>query len=418
MTFNIFFATEDERKSFLNLDCNINDEAIKDKKLINIKYNCIKAIKFKKVYKHIPGFWLEITVEDTLEGKGFYNRVIEIYGENKLNENVFFPKNYMAAKDLTRSWIMKYNIFKNRLSDDMWKVFFRELKYHFEYNNVEVAFNGFMLIFKYNPFFLKKYKRYYILEDLAYYFEEIGNLGKAMKCLKIQSTLCPESIEPYLNMSSFYIINGMEADAIQTCEKGLTKNPNNQYLLSNLIIAASNMGSFEYAISYLKNVLFEEPNNPYYWKLLGDIFYELENIDEAIDCYKKSFEKGKNKKQDDLQADVCNSLGTCYYDKKNYKESAKFYRKVLNYIPFDSFCLLNLSQIYYYQLNDVKTAFKYTKILTDNMPENGLGQFQLGLIYSEMSNIEKAKWHLYRARQIMPNYSPVQDAINSIKKIK
>lgn len=418
MTINLFFATVDERKSFLNLDFNINEEAIKDKKLFNIQDNYIKTIKLKTVYKHIPGYWVEIIFQNSPEGKAYHNRVVELVGEEKINENVFFPKNIVPIKELNRAWIKKYNILKNRLSEDMWKIFFQEIKNHFDYDRVEVAYNGVMLIFKYNPFFLKKYKRFYILEELAYCFEEIGNLGKAIKCLKIQSVLCPESMEPYLNISSFYIINGMEKEAIEICEKGLLKSPENQYLMSNLIIAASNMGSFEYAIEYLKKVLHDDPNNPYYWKLLGDIFYELENNDGAIDCYRKSYEKGKIEKVDDLQADVCSSIATCYYDKENYKEATKFYRKVLNYAPFDSFSLLSLSQIYYHQLKDTKTALKYTKILADSMPENGYGQFQLGLIYSEMSNIEKAKWHLYRARQIMPNFAPVQEAINLIKKNK
>lgn len=418
MTFNIFFATADERKSFLNFDCNINLESIKDKKTIVVENKCIKIIRLKTVYKHIPGFWAEVSLQNNTLGKELYKSITNNYGENSINENVFFPQNNMSIKELNLSWIKKYNILKNRLSEDMWKVFFQEIKHHFEYNSVEVAYNGVLLILKYNPFFLKKYKRYYILEDLAYYFEEVGNLGKALKCLKIQSVLCPESMEPYLNMSSFYIINGMETDAIEVCEKALLKSPKNQYLMSNLIIAASNMGNFEYATDYLRKVLSDDPNNPYYWKLLGDIFYELENIDEAIKCFKNSHEKGKSENLEDLQADVCLSIATCYYDKKNYKEAVKYFRKVLNYTPFDSVALLNLSQIYYFQLKDIKASLKYTKILTDKMPENGYGQFQLGLIYSQMNSFEKAKWHLYRARQIMPNFLPVQDAINSLKKIK
>jgi len=418
MTLNIFFATADERKSFLNFDCNINNEAIKDKKVIIVENNYIKTVKLKTVYKHIPGYWAEITTQNNIEGNEFNNSIIGMFGANKINENVFFPRNNMSIKELNRAWIKKYNILKNRLSDDMWKIFFQEIKYHYEYNSVEVAYSGVMLIFKYNPFFLKKYKRYYILEDLAYYFEELGNVGKAIKCLKIQSVLCPESMDPYLNMSSFYIINGMETEAISICEKGLAKSPQNQYLMSNLIIAASNMGSFEYAMDYLKKVLFDEPNNPYYWKLLGDIFYELDNTDDALDCFLKSYEKGKKEKVDDLQSDVCSSIATCYYDKENYKEAVKFYRRVLNYTPFDSFALLSLSQIYYNQLSEMKSALKYTKILTEKMPENGYGQFQLGLIYLELGNFEKSKWHLYRARQIMPHFGTVQDAINSIKKIK
>lgn len=61
-------------------------------------------------------------------------------------------------------------------------------------------------------------------------------------------------------------------------------------------------------------------------------------------------------------------------------------------------------------------AFKYTKLLVDQTPDSGFGQYQLGLIYFEQENIEKSRWHLYKARRLMPNYTPIHEAIEMLRK--
>ncbi|MDR5657957.1 tetratricopeptide repeat protein [Serpentinicella sp. ANB-PHB4] len=414
---NIFFPTQDEREFFLNYN-ELEIKMIDGNKKYYSNIDEINLIKCKSVYKHIPGYWLEVQISNTDQGNKLYNQIFNMVPSDRINEEVFYPKHLTGSKCLNKGWLKKYDLLKNRFKDDVWKIFFQEVKNHLLSGREEIAYYGLLLIFKLNPFFLKKYKRFYIFEEFAYYFEDVGNLGKAIKSLKMQAVLCPESVEPYLNMSSFYIVNGMEKDAINTCVKGLEKNQNNQYLVSNLIIAATNMGDFEYAIAYLQSTLNDDPNNPFFLKLLGDVFYELENNNSAIDCYKKSYEQIKKETIDDLQADICSSLANCYYDNENYKEAVAYYRKSLKYTPSDSFILLTLSQIYFDKLKDVKSALKFTRLLVEKIPENGLGQLQLGLIYSDMKNIEKARWHLYRARQLMPYYLPVQEAINSLKKIK
>src|SRR5690606_38169765 len=103
-----------------------------------------------------------------------------------------------------------YNFSIKDQYEDKWYLFYKELKKHMKYGRIDIVFVGLNLILIYNPFFLKKYNRYYLFEELAYCYEEEGNITKAIKCLRLQSMLKPESVEPYLNMSSFYIINGME----------------------------------------------------------------------------------------------------------------------------------------------------------------------------------------------------------------
>ncbi|AOY77595.1 tetratricopeptide repeat protein [Clostridium formicaceticum] len=416
MILNIFFPDKNERIQFVYKHFQINRVKIEKSTVISRDIPGIKSIKFRNRYRNIPGFWLEIYFHKDLNGKKIYSELVAATDTKQINHHVFYPKENLPLKEMETKWLNKYNLLSRESDAEAWKLFYQEIKSHMRFDRIDIAYKGLILFFKYNPFFLKKYKRYYILEELAYLYENTGNIGKAIKTLKIQAALQPNSIEPYLNMSSFYIINNMEEEAFHICKEALKKSPENQYLISNLVIALINIGSYEYAIDFLRKVLDKHPNNPYFWKLMGDILYEIENNKSAIDCYQRALKIGKHPMIDDFKLDIYTGIGDCYYEEESYKEAIHHYRKALIYSPKDAYLLLSIGQIYFFKLKEMKLAFKYTKLLVESMPENGYGQYQLGLIYSRTDNIEKATWHLYKARSIMPYYRPIHDAIKLLKK--
>lgn len=418
MILNIFFSNKSQRREFLKEEFKIKDIAIKNNTIILPEIKGIKNIKFKTRFNTIPGCWLEIKFSQDIKGEKQYDYLLEHIDCNSIDENVFYPRKNMPLKDLEIGWINKYNLLSTQYQEEVWQLFFQEIKTHMKYNRIDIVYKGLLLFLKYNPFFLKKYKRYYILEDLAYAYESMGNIGKTIKSLKMQAILQPTSIEPYLNMSSFYIINGMEEEAFQVCQLALEKNPDNPYLISNLIISLVNTGSYEYAIDFLEKVLEKEPDNPYFWKIMGDILYEIENNKGAIACYNKALDMGKEDTIDEFRLDIYTGIADCYYDEDEYIQAVKYYKEALNYNPKDAYLLLSLGQIYFFKLKETKSAYKYTKLLVEDMPENGYGQYQLGLIYSFIGNIERATWHLYKARSIIPYYRPIHDAISMLKKSK
>lgn len=416
MILNIFFINKKERLDFIKNQFQIEIITQKRGSLVFEEINGIKSIKLKNSFKGIPGFWMEIDFYANEEGKKLYGHLLSVVKPQHINNHVFYPRSNKALKDLETQWIHKYDLLNRENHDEVWKLFFQEIKSHMKEDRIDLAYKGLMIFLKHNPFFLKKYKRFYILEDLAYLYENEGNVGKAIKCLKMQAVLEPYSVEPYLNMSSFYIINGIEEEAFNVCREALKKNPENQYLISNLVISLINIGSYEYATDLLEKALDKHPDNPYFWKLMGDILYEIEDNRGAIDCYHRALKLGKEPLIEDFKLDVYTGIGDCYYEEENFKEAVNYYRKALNHNPKDTYLLMSLSQIYFFRLKETKNAYKYTKLLVENMPENGYGQFQLGLIHSRLGNIEKAIWHLYKARRMIPYYKPVHDAINIIKK--
>lgn len=420
MKLNIFFASNIERIEFLNKQLNIKQINNIDNQVLLSEIDGLDSLKFKSNFGKIPGYWIEVAFSKTKNGKELYARLINVVPADKRNNNVFYPiTNNLSLRELHIGWTSKYNFSIKDSCKDKWNLFFKELKTHMKHERMDIVFSGLNLALKYNPFFLKKYKRYYLFEELAYYYEEEGNLTKAIKCLRLQGMLNPKSIEPYLNMSSFYIINGLEEDAIQVCKEGLKKSPQDQYLISNLIIALSNIGNHSFALVFLRKALENDNKNKLLWKLMGNIYYEIDNNKDAIKCYKMALSIKQDNNDDDMPgfyAELYSAIGACYFEEEKYDDAVKYYKKVLIYNSNDTYTLLSLSQIYFYYLEDMEIAFKYTKLLVDQVPDSGFGQYQLGLIYFDQGNFEKSRWHLYKARRLMPNYGPVHDAIDMLKK--
>jgi len=419
MKLNIFFTNKTDRIEFLNKRLSIENIDANENQVLSSEVYGLDNVKFKNNFGKIPGYWIELIFNKNKSGKELYIHLTNVIPKNSQNNNVFYPTDdNLSSRDLHVSWINKYNFFIKDSSEDKWKLFLRELKSHVKYGRMDIVFFGLNLVLKYNPFFLKKYRRHYLFEELAYYYEEQGNLLKAIKCLRLQSMLNPESIEPYLNMSSFYIINGSEENAIQICEQGLKKSPQDQYLISNLVIALCNIENHDFALVFLKKALEKDNENKLFWKLMGDIHYELDNNEEAIKCYKTalSIKHDKNEDMPNFYVDLYSAIGSCYFENDKYSDAVKYYEKVLKYDDNDTYTLLSLSQIYFYHLIDMDIAFKYTNLLVNKDPDNGFGQYQLGLIYFDQGNIEKSRWHLYKARRLMPEYGPIHDAIEIIKR--
>ena len=264
---------------------------------------------------------------------------------------------------------------------------------------------------------MKKYKRYYIYEDLAYCFEALGELPKGIRCLQIQASLQPKSTEPYLNMSSFLLLNGLYEEAIGVCEMGLLINEEDEYLINNLLTAYINGKFYDSALLYLENLTKKTPEKSTYWKLMGDIFCELDKKKFAIASYQKSISVNSQDFQE-LEQDIYYGLGICHQQLKQYKEAIKYYRKLLRKNKNDPAALLNLSKIYGDDLRRYCKAQQYAEKMVELYPQDGYGHHNLGLIYLYTKQLEKAKWHLYKARKIVPNYLPVHEAIEELRKVE
>ncbi|QXM06217.1 tetratricopeptide repeat protein [Crassaminicella indica] len=411
---SIFFPTEKLRNDYMKRIFKV-EEKIYHKNMQDASIFGVKDISFHNKYKKIPGYWIRIELKDSQESDTIKRRIDKEIPLFWREEHLFFPQKLMSQRAMEKMWIQKYNLLKEGYSSDAWKIFLKEGKSHLEDGRVDIARAAFMCIYRNNPFFLKKYKRYYVFEDIAYYYETKGELHKSIKCLKVQASLQPRSSEAYLNMSNFLLLNGLEEEAIEVCKRGLMIEPDDEYLINNLLIAYVNCEYFDRALSFLEDRIKKYPDVSRYWKFMGDIFCQIGKDTAAIICYQKTLDMND---EDVLEAkqDIYYSLGICYHQICEYEKAIYYYERFLRYNKEDSIVLLNLSKIYGEDLKQYDQAKYYAKKVVALYPQNGYGHHNLGLIYLYTGNLEKARWHLYRARKLLPNYQPIWDAIVELKK--
>ena len=407
---HIFFASKKERVRFmeekldLTTDLGWNPDS----------QSGIKKVLMKRHYRKIPGFWLVVFFRQGIKGQELFRQIKTSMDEERLGEGVFFPARELTRLELENGWVRKYRFDKENL-DESCRIFLQEIRAHILQGHLNNAYRGLLLMLRVNPFFLKKYKRSAVLVDMAFHFEVNGNPGKAIRCLKLQLRIIPDSVEPYLNLSSFYIFNGMEEEAIQLLNKALRIDSTHFLLVSNMVVALCNMEMFESAIKVLKKALEKEPEHGVFWKMLGDVHYEMERNDSAIRYFKKAIKRLDSKDSDAFLADAHYGIAACYYENSDYAKALEHYHKVLRLDPTDTYILISLAQIYFYKMGKPSEAAKYTAKIIERMPENGYAHYHMGLICMDLEKLDRAQWHLYKARKLMPDYGPVREAIQMLK---
>ncbi|AOT68552.1 tetratricopeptide repeat protein [Geosporobacter ferrireducens] len=415
-TVNIFFPTVQLRDDWLKSLFGYK-APIQIKEIIKQLPAGIQCIGLKGSWNSIPGFWVKVQFKDDPIGKKQLKRMEAVTPSYWIDKNVYFPKEALAAKEMECLWRQKYDLEKETIQSEAWKLFLKEIKQHCSQERMEIAGIGLMYIYRHNPYFLKKYKRFYLFEDFAYFYEAKGELHKSIKYLRAQASLQPESAEAYLNMSSFLILNGLSHEAIDVCHKGMQINEDDEYLNNNLLIAYLNEGYYEAALEHLKKKVRRDPENSTNWKFIGDVFSEMGRDLEAIKYYHKALQI-RSADLHNVEQDIYYGLAICNQQLRRFKEAIKYYHKMLRYNSTDPKVLLNLSKIYGDDLKKYDKAQFYAEKIVELFPQNGYGHHNLGLVYLYTGRLDSAKWHLYQARRLIPDYQPVYEAIQKLKKIK
>ncbi len=413
ISFNVFFPNERLREIYMQKILNITKNA-ESKTQLDLLENSIKEIDFKRHYKKMPGYWLSIKLDDQHLCKSLWQKIYKVVPDFWIDKHLFFPKQITSLNEMEKLWFQKYNFVQDLFELEAWKLFYEEAKKHWKEGRLEVAEAALTIIYKYNPFFLKKYKRYYIFEALAYCYEAEGEISRSIRCLKMQAYLQPDSAEPYLNMSSFLLLNGFYEEAVSVCEKGLKISSEDPYLRNNLMIAYLNSGYFEEAILYLQKLIKKEPYISTNWKLAGDVFSQVGKYQLAVISYQRALVIHSEDIYGMIE-DIHYGLGICYQQLGQFDNAIKYYQKLLESENIESGFLLNLSAIYRDILHQFDEAELYGREFIKLYPQNGYGHYNLGLVYLSTNKFKKAKWHLYKAKKLIPFYTPVYDAIVTLK---
>ncbi|MDD3014423.1 MAG: transglutaminase domain-containing protein [Candidatus Gastranaerophilales bacterium] len=154
-------------------------------------------------------------------------------------------------------------------------------------------------------------------------------------------------------------------------------------------------GELNSAIDILNKLINDKFNDAILYDLLGDIYLSSNQVEKAKSSYKIALELNK----EDTHA--ITGLGDIEFLKKNYNGSLPEYQKA-NKISGNSIEIMNKVADNYRLLSEDEEAYKfYNKVLSlDN--HNFKANYDLGMMYSDMGDLNKAKLYFIKALSVKP----------------
>jgi len=212
------------------------------------------------------------------------------------------------------------------------------------------------------------------LPDFSRGYYELGNLylKKDEKINAVSAFKLALKGEPdnpfYQNSLAFAYVQLEQYDsAIELYKSALENNPNNEWtaVVAQALAAIYHRikGNFDAAISMLQNALLLTKNKTEIYLSLADIYYDIEDMDEAIKYYTLAVENGFK------DAKVFSRLAMAFFEKDYTENAIEFYTRAIDIEPDYEIAYNNLGVVYFDGLNDVERAkpcFEAALRLNDN----------------------------------------------------
>lgn len=199
------------------------------------------------------------------------------------------------------------------------------------------------------------------MPDFSRGYYELGNLylKKEEKINAISAFKLALKGEPnnpfYQNSLAFAYVQLEQYDsAIELYKMALEANPNNEWtaVVAQALAAIYHRikGNFEAAISMLQNALLLTKNKTEIYLSLADIYYDIDDMDEAIKYYTLAIESGFR------DARVFSRLAMAFFEKDYTENAIEFYTRAIDIEPDYEIAYNNLGVVYFDGLNDVERA--------------------------------------------------------------
>ena len=227
-----------------------------------------------------------------------------------------------------------------------------------------------------------------------------------------------KTIEEYYRDIEPLIGNGWYQAAISAFEELLRTNPTfarGHYELGSLLYET---GAKEKVLECYQKAVQYDPDNIDYLRSLADFYHGvLEQIEPALEVYKKIIEKGKD------DAETLFIAGNLCVALNDFEDAAVYYQKVLEIQPWHSEAFEYLEKIKrhltaeaqvispdeLYQRSqeaansgNVESAVSILEQLVGQFPDYAVAHNDLGVLYQGSGNEEKAFEHFMRAVRLKP----------------
>jgi tetratricopeptide (TPR) repeat protein len=232
-----------------------------------------------------------------------------------------------------------------------------------------------------------------------------GETDKAEAVLKSALTANSDDIQSLVMLGSVYRVAKKDAEAEKTYKSAIEKGPNNPAGYAALGQLYSVTGDAKAAEEILRQGLKAQPDNTALRLQLAMTLEQSGKLDEAISEYEAMFAT------DPRSTVVANNLASLLSEYRGDPASVeRAFTIATRFQGSEVPQFLDTLGWIYYLRKDYDRALSSVRIAAEKVPDSGIYQYHLGMIYKELNQRDRAASTLQKAVDLLP-----QDSEQSVK---
>jgi len=191
--------------------------------------------------------------------------------------------------------------------------------------------------------------------------------------------------------------HGKLEEAKNYFQKALEEEPDSATILRDYAILLIDLEEYVNALNHLEKALqiSEDPFSHYY---KGIALYKMGNLEEA----EKELLSVKDALKGAMNVDA--DLGDLYYDMENFEKAIEYYKEAVEFDPFDPILLNNLA-LSYFQNEQIDLSIETIKKAIELNPYEAEYYDNLAMMLYEKGEVEECLKELYKAIEVNPSFS-------------
>lgn len=210
--------------------------------------------------------------------------------------------------------------------------------------------------------------------------------------------LKPNAAMGYSNRSYAYALSKEYDKVIADCDKALSFDPKNEYLLERKAYSLIKMGKNQEGIDLIKSKIDYKPDDPLSLSNIGNLFFRNEDYQTAIDYHTRGMKLYADLMKEDREYmdkhrkdiyEIYMSRGGAYYALKDYQRALGDYKHATTILPNEYRAWHEIGQLQTFQKNWSEGAQAYEKAFALR-PDLKFGWVNLGFCYDNLKQPYRA----------------------------
>lgn len=119
-----------------------------------------------------------------------------------------------------------------------------------------------------------------------------GDLPASIKTLQQGVSLAPNDPQVYYRLALVFMLGRLDQESQNVLEAGIKQIPNAPLLLFGEAVGSDSQGKLDEAVTLARQSLAANPRQAQAWALLGRVYAEMDQTDEALEAYKRALALG------------------------------------------------------------------------------------------------------------------------------